>query len=177
MSNSEAMETLRLAMSHEKSPRSTISLVIARRLDQETPHQTNNKSSSSMADRNVDSGLMSPLPQDEKMGNAFGMPSSKSDGILSMRASRGSSPHGNEIVVQAAVEPQHATMRGQGAKVTYPGADAELVYSKMRKSSSGQTLPGGDSMMVVDAQVKQSKLQCKQSLYRVAHRNRMANFH
>ncbi|XP_030830315.1 partitioning defective 3 homolog isoform X2 [Strongylocentrotus purpuratus] len=145
MSNSEAMETLRLAMSHEKSPRSTISLVIARRLDQQEPtfHTNNlNKGATSPAtDRNVDSGLLSPLPQ--KDGN-FGMPNSLSDGVLSSRTMNGGGMHrGNEIVVQASVEPHHATSpRHQGAKVTYPGSDGEPIYSRgARKSSSGQTLP------------------------------------
>ncbi|XP_071494420.1 partitioning defective 3 homolog [Diadema antillarum] len=166
MSNSEAMETLRLAMSHEKSPRSTISLVIARRNDQDGGGgHTNNLSKptvSPSADRNVDSGLMSPSPVGKNdAGFSVGVVSNRmSEGQFEGHdLQNGGVPRGNEIVVRASVEPQAASSRASpGAKVTYPGDDEEHLYTRDRRSSGGQTLPsGGEEMvMMADSQTRLS---------------------
>ena len=54
---------------HMKNPRDPLYLLSSHVAStRKPPTRPNNKSSSSMADRNVDSGLMSPLPQDEENG-------------------------------------------------------------------------------------------------------------
>lgn len=150
MSNSEAMDTLRKAMSSEKSPRSTIRLVIARRQDvTETLHNALNKGEMGVeasVDRPIDVSRTVPKPlkekqpeKDQEAEDVLKQPLMSDQSSLLQNISETLSAKHN-VDLTPKLDPQHVDQQSEGrARVTYPGSTANVhTVGGMTLPSSGE---------------------------------------